>query len=99
MVDNANYGSNPYLNKNTDELLKSRKSYQDLIEEHQKKLHDYLASPDAYDNQGLLANAPTPELRQKIIDGRAKALQKQIDKQTGELQKLDNLLQNRGINP
>ena len=99
LVHNANYGSNPYLNKNTDELLKSRKSYQDLIEEHQKKLQDYLASPDAYDRQGLLANAPTPEIRQKIIDGRAKALRKQIDKQNGELQKIDIVLQTRGINP
>lgn len=95
MVCNAGYGINPYLNKNIEELLKARKSYQDLIEEHQKKLQNYLTNPDAYDNQGLLTN--TPEIRQKLIEGRAKALQKQIDKQTRELQKIDNVLRDRGI--
>ena len=38
LVDNAGYGSNPYLNKNTDELLKFRRLYQDLIEKHQKNI-------------------------------------------------------------
>jgi RHS repeat-associated protein len=98
LVHNAPYPKNPYTSQSNDSLLKSKNSFQNLIEEHQKKLKDYLSNPDAFDNQGLLANAPTPEIRQKIIEGRANALRKQIDKQTGELQKINNVLQDRGLN-
>ena len=35
-------------------------------------------NPDAFDNQGLLKNAPTPDIRQKIIDGRIRHLQQEI---------------------
>jgi hypothetical protein len=68
------------------QLKKSYKSYQDLIEEHTKKLNDWLANPDAYDNKGILKN--NPQHRQKIIQGRAKELQSQINKQQGELNKI-----------
>lgn len=54
-------------------------------------MKDYIKNPDAYDDQGILKNAP-PEIRQKIIDGRIKQLQKQIDKQQGELDKINELL-------
>ena len=93
LVHNAEYS--PYVNKSIEELLKSQKSYQQLIEEHQQKLLDYVANPDAYDHQGLLTNAP-PGLRQKIINGRVKSLQKQINKQTGELEKINEQLKIRG---
>jgi Pretoxin HINT domain len=93
LVHNA---CSPYTNKTIEELVKSKASYQDLIEEHQKKLQDYIANPDAYDNQGILANTPNTEIRQKIIEGRIKALQKQIDKQKGELQKINSTIQERG---
>jgi hypothetical protein len=49
------------------------------IAEHQQKLADYIRNPDAFDNQGLLRNAPTPEIRQRIIDGRIRHLQNEID--------------------
>ena len=47
--------------------------------EHQKKLSDYFANPHAFDHKGFLKNAPTPEIRQSIIDGRARHLQGEID--------------------
>ena len=36
-------------------------SLQEQIAEHQQKLADYINNPDAFDNQGFLQNAPTPE--------------------------------------
>jgi hypothetical protein len=67
-----------------------------LIDEHQKKLQNYIDNPDAYDNKSILKNAD-PELRNKIIEGRKKSLQKQIDKQMGELNKIEEELKNRGV--
>jgi hypothetical protein len=63
----------------TPEQEKSLRSLQERVVEHEEKLADYLADPDAYDNKGFLANAPTPEIRQSIIDGRAAHLRKEID--------------------
>lgn len=48
------------------------------ILEHRQKLQDYLANPDAFDNQGFLRNAPTSEIRQKIIQGRVHHLETEI---------------------
>ena len=72
-------------------MLKSKSSYEKLIQEHKAKLQDYINNPDAYDNLGLLKNV-SPDVRQKIIDGRIKALEKQIQKQIGELEKIIELL-------
>ena len=76
------------------QLEKARRSYQALIEEHEKKLAEYIANPDAYDKQGTLQRA-APELRQRIIDGRIRQLQEQIRKQRGELDKIDQELERR----
>lgn len=54
------------------------RSLQSQVEAHTAKLDDYMASPDAYDNQGLLARAPSPQIRQRIIDGRIRHLQTEI---------------------
>jgi hypothetical protein len=58
---------------------RSVRSLQRNVEEHEAKLEQYKANPDAYDNQGLLKNAPTPEIRQRIIDGRVRHLQNEIN--------------------
>ncbi|WP_338041903.1 RHS repeat-associated core domain-containing protein [Myxococcus eversor] len=57
---------------------KSIESLRDRMAEHQKKLSDYRANPDKIDNQGLLKNAPSAEVRQKIIDGRIRHLENEI---------------------
>jgi hypothetical protein len=62
----------------TPEQRKAIGSYNELIAEHEQKLADYLADPDAYDNKGFLKNAPSDEVRQRIIDGRARHLRKEI---------------------
>lgn len=38
----------------------------------------YRANPDAFDNKGILKNAPSPEVRQRIIDGRIAHLEREI---------------------
>ena len=73
------------------ELLKSKASFERLIAEHRQKLTDFRANPPAFDNKGVLRNAPE-ELRPKIIEGRIRAIEKQITKQEGELQKILELL-------
>jgi hypothetical protein len=80
-------------NQTREQLLESKTSYEGLIEEHQQKLTDYIRDPYAYDNKDLLKNAPTEEIRQKIINGRIDVIQKQIDKQMKELDKINKLLE------
>jgi hypothetical protein len=62
-------GSQLYQSMTKPQWEKARRFYQDLIREHEKKLNDYTANPDAYDNEGILKNAPNPQIRQKIIPG------------------------------
>jgi hypothetical protein len=69
------------------ELNKSKQSLENNVEEHKQKLEDYKADPDAHDNKGLLKNA-TPEVREKIINGRIKELNDQIHKNQGQLNKV-----------
>ena len=88
-------GSQLYQSMTKPQLEKARRSYQDLIREHEKKLNDYTANPDAYDNEGMLKNAPNPQIRQQIIQGRRRALEKQIKKQRDELNKIEQELNSR----
>jgi RHS repeat-associated protein len=87
LSNKATSSSNPYGGLSTGELNKAEKSYIDLINEHQQKLDDYTQNPDAYDNQGKLEDV-SPEMREKIIQGRIKSLEKQIQKQKNELDKI-----------
>jgi hypothetical protein len=57
---------------------KSIRSLERRLEEHQKKLDDFRNDPDKFDNKGFLKNAPTPQVRQNIIDGRMRHLQNEI---------------------
>lgn len=54
------------------------RSLQRNVSEHEAKLEEYKANPDAFDNKGFLKNAPTPEIRQKIIDTRIRHLETEI---------------------
>ena len=46
------------------------RSLERRVAEHQVKLDAYRANPDAFDNLGILGRAPTPEIRESIINGR-----------------------------
>lgn len=67
-----------------------------MIDEHIQKLLDYQRDPYAYDNKGILENAPSDDIREKIIQGRIDQLIKQINKQKGELEKVLEILDERG---
>jgi len=54
------------------------RSLERQVAEHRQKLADYKANPEAYDNLGHLKKAPTPEIKQKIIDSRVRHLEKEI---------------------
>jgi len=73
------------------ELLKSKSSFEKLIQEHKKKLYDYKQNPEAHDNKGLLKNV-SERIRQKRINGRISALEKQIRKQRYNLDEINRLL-------
>ena len=76
------------LNQTRGQLRSSIRSFEKLIAEHRQKLADYRANPHAHDNKGLLAKAPSDEVRANIIEGRIRVLEAQIKKQEGELQKV-----------
>ena len=59
--------------------IRTIRSQQKIISEHQDKLAKYKANPDAYDNKGHLKNAPNDKVRQKIIDSRIKHLNDEIN--------------------
>ncbi|MTI88903.1 MAG: RHS repeat protein [Balneolaceae bacterium] len=86
--------NNPYLKKSASELSKSRSSFEKLIKEHTQKLADFKENPDKFDNRGILKNASHGN-RKKIIEGRIKALQKQIQKQKNELDKVNDAINNQ----
>jgi len=60
-------------------IEKAIRSLEHNIAEHEKKLADYIANPDAFDNRGFLQNAPNEEIRQSIIQGRINHLQNEIN--------------------
>lgn len=73
-----------------EQLQRSKASLEKLIQEHRQKLADYRRDPFAFDNRGTLRNTPE-HLRPKIIEGRIDVLEKQLAKQEGELQKINDL--------
>ncbi|XZE34672.1 polymorphic toxin-type HINT domain-containing protein [Pirellulaceae bacterium SH501] len=74
------------VHNSTDDCLNllsstQRKTYSSLqnnITEHYRKLADYVANPEAFDNLGILKNAPNAQVRQSIIDGRIRHLTQEI---------------------
>ena len=49
------------------------------LADHEKKLADYIRNPDANDNLGFLQNATSEAQRQRIIQGRIRNLENQIN--------------------
>jgi RHS repeat-associated protein len=57
---------------------KAIRSLQKRIDEHRAKLQAYIKDPDAFDNEGLLRNAPSEAIRNRIIQGRIRHLEHEI---------------------
>lgn len=70
----------------------SVKGLDDQISSHSKKLEEYLANPDAFDNKGFLKNA-SPELREKIINSRVESLKSQIQNFQNQKEEITNGVQ------
>ena len=83
---------NPYKNRTREQNEKSKKSYEQLRDEHKQKLEDYKADPAAHDNKGTYRNAPDAEVRQRVYEGRIRELERQIQKHEGELRKIQEAL-------
>ncbi len=62
------------------EDYKAAKSTYNEMVNHCKKLDEYKQNPEKYDNKNILKNAATNEIRQQIINGRIKHLEKEITK-------------------
>ncbi len=81
----------PYINQTRQQLEKSKRSYETLVREHEQKLADYRKDPFAQDNKGLL-KSQSAEVQKKIIEGRIKELERQLERQRSELRKIDEAL-------
>lgn len=77
-------------NGGRDAIEKGISSLEKRIAEHKEKLNAYKNNPDAYDNLGLLKNAPSEEIRKKIIEGRIKHLEDEIKTFQDNIEKLKN---------
>jgi RHS repeat-associated protein len=77
------------------EIQRSISSLENNIAEHEAKLNAYIEDPYAFDNQGLLRNAPNDEVRQAIINGRINHLQHEIDNWRNQVDYLRGLLENK----
>jgi len=71
------------------------KGLRDQIAEHERRLRDYTANPDAKDNKGFLKDA-SPERRQQIIDSRIRELQWQIEDFKRQLRELERRTKSGG---
>jgi len=67
-----------------------------LIRKHTEKLAAYIIDPDKYDNLGILKNV-SKEIRQKIIQGRIKELERQIQRQRDDLNIINRLLKSKDL--
>jgi hypothetical protein len=72
---------------------KSIRSFEKNIAEHRAKLDAYKRNPDAFDNKGFLKNAPSQEIRERIIEGRIQHLEGEI---RGFQNQIDRLIQGGG---
>ena len=100
-ASSAANGGNPQKNKLRDEIerAKSRLSKNDYkaaksnyrrMLEHIEKLKKYKRDPLKFDNQNLLKNAPSEQIRQKIIDARVAHLEQEIQTLYNNILKIIN---------
>jgi hypothetical protein len=86
---------NPYKNRTREQNEKSASREKELIKEHEDKLEQYTKDPYSMDNDGRLRNAPSGEIRERIIEGRKKVLRDAISRHQRELQKIEEALKSQ----
>ncbi|HTN99157.1 MAG TPA: DUF6531 domain-containing protein [Microthrixaceae bacterium] len=85
--DGARMVDQPFNALSTSQL-RAVNSLQRQADIHRQKLADYVANPDAYDNLGHLANAPNAAVRRRIIDGRVRHLNQEINSFEDQIRKI-----------
>nr|WP_250564674.1 RHS repeat-associated core domain-containing protein [Adonisia turfae] len=68
-----------YLENLSKPQQRSVRSLSKRLREHEEKLEAYKANPEAFDNKKILKNAPNDVVRQKIIEGRIRHLEAEIN--------------------
>ncbi len=76
------------LDQLSKQAQKSVRSFEKLIVEHREKLEAFKRNPGAFDNKGFLRDAPSLEVRQRIINGRIRHLEDEIRNFEQQIQKL-----------
>jgi hypothetical protein len=88
--------ANPYSKQTKEQNLSTRKSYEKLIAEHKQKISDFKKDPIGQSDPLWLLQAtkdnPSKETLLKRALGRVPALEKQLQKQEGELHKVNEAL-------
>lgn len=78
------------------EIERGIRKLERVRQEHIQKLADYKTDPDKYDNLGILKNI-SPQERVKKIAGRINSIEKQIKKQTMNIEQLNEELNRRDL--
>ncbi|QMU63848.1 MAG: hypothetical protein GKR88_05785 [Flavobacteriaceae bacterium] len=76
--------------KLTKSQLKAIMSLKKQITKHKKKLKNFKKNPDKYDNKKFLKNAPSEQVRDRIINSRIKHLEKEIKAFKNNIDKILN---------
>jgi hypothetical protein len=76
------------LSQLSPEDRRSVRSLEKRLIEHREKLDAYREDPDAFDNENLLRDAPSEEIRERIIRGRIRHLEQEISSFAEQLRKL-----------
>jgi RHS repeat-associated protein len=69
-------------------MQKAVRSLRRRAKEHRDKLEAYRKNPDAFDNKGYLKNAPSSEVRTRIINGRIRHLEQEIKAFEDQIQRI-----------
>ncbi|WP_158237998.1 RHS repeat domain-containing protein [Emticicia sp. TH156] len=95
----GNEKSNPYSKMGDKQLQSSKSTYEKLIKEHKEKLSDFKSNPMEKSNPEKLKQAKKggAEAVKKFLQGRVDALNKQINKQEGELKKINSEIKTRNL--
>jgi len=78
------------VNNLTKSQLKSISSLESQIARHEAKLAEFIKNPMKFDNKGFLKNAPSDEVRQKIIQSRINHIEQEIKTFKENIQKIIN---------
>ncbi|QRR02376.1 RHS repeat domain-containing protein [Dyadobacter sandarakinus] len=95
--DKGRINANAYSDRTDKQLQSSKSSYEKLITEHKQKLNDFKSDPLGKSDPNKLKEAMKggADAVKKFLQGRVESLNKQIKKQEGELNKINQEIDRR----